>query len=251
VTNPDASADTTTDLYYEATCVTLESEEVVNDKTPAAKTDSGTGTITTYSAAGAVTSYHVLTLTLEPTTGTAGSETISVKDSYFDSKNGTALGAFGATCVGVPNSPTMTCSVAQAGQASSQGFGQALNLSGTAGTGGAKNTVSISGVYFAGNGLAILQSTPTWTITGANSFNTVTGNYSYTTTGATGSGTLTLSDAVYTYTETATLSATGLSVTIVRGSDPIATATIDKAGTGTINYADGSTDVVAAGLVGA
>ena len=60
-----------------------------------------------------------------------------------------------------------------------------------------------------------------------------------------------LADTVYTYTETATLSATGLSVTIVRGTDPIATALIDVAGNGTINYADGSTDVVAAGVVGA
>jgi hypothetical protein len=248
----DGSFDTTTDLYYEATCVTLESEEVVNDTKPGQTTDSGTGTITTYDKSGNVTSFHSLTLTLVPTTGTAGSETITVKDNYAASNGGTALGASGATCVGAPNSATMTCSAAQAGIASAQGFGQSLTLSGTAGTGGAKNTVQISVAYFDGNGLAISQpTTTTWGVSGAGSFNTATGTYGYTTTGATGSGTLALADTVYTYTETATLSATGLSVTIVRGTDPIATAVIDAAGNGTITYADGTTDVVAAGLVGA
>jgi hypothetical protein len=251
VTNADTSTVTTTDVYYQPTCTTLESEEVVTDLTPGQPNDTGSGTITTYDPTGAVTSYHNLTLNLVPTEGTA-TETITVQDAYFTSKGGTALGAVGSTCIGSPNSPTMACSSAQAGVASGQGFGQALTLTGTAGSGGAKSTVQIAGTYFDGNGLSITQTTGAWGITSSgSSFNSVTGTYSYTTTGASGSGTMALADSVYTYTETATLSATGLSVTIVRGSDPIATAAIDLAGNGSITYADGSTDVVFAGVVGA
>jgi hypothetical protein len=251
VTNADGSTDTTTDVYYQATCVTLESEELVHDVTPGATTDSGTGSITTYDTSGNVTSYHVLALNLAPTSGVTGSETITVHDTYSTSNGGTTLGAVGASCVGSPNSPGMTCSLAQAGSASSQGFGQAIQLIGVAGTGGAKNSVTISTVYYDGNGLGIQQTAATWGVTGGASFNAGSGTYTYTTTGTSGSGNLTLTDSVYTYTETATLSATGLSVTIVRGTDPIATATIDLAGNGIINYADGSADVVAAGIVGA
>jgi hypothetical protein len=251
VTNADSSVSTTTDLYYEATCVTLESEEMVNDVSPGNATDSGTGTIATYDRSGTVSSFHKLTLGLTPT-GSGASETITVQDAYSASNGGTALGTVGATCVGNPNSPAMSCTTAQAGVASGEGFGQAFSLTVTAGTGGAQNAVQISAAYFDGNGLGTAQSGSAWGVTGAaTSFNSVFGSYSYTTTGTSGSGTLTLSDNVYTYTETATLSATGLSVTIIRGTDPIATATIDVAGTGTINYADGSTDVVWGGVVGA
>jgi hypothetical protein len=251
VTNADGSVDTTTDLYYQVTCVTLESEEIVHDTTPGATTDSGTGSITTYDPSGSVTSYHALTMDVSPTAGSTSSETINYKDSYFTSNGGTAIGAVGGTCVGAPNSASMACSLAQAGSASSQGFGQALQLTGTAGTGGAKNSVGVSAAYYDGGGLAIAQTASTWGVTGSGSFNSVTGTYTYTTTGLSGSGSLTLSDSLYTYTVTATLTATGLSVTIVRGTDPIATATVDLAGNGTINYADGTTDVIAAGVVGA
>lgn len=250
VTNADTSTVTTTDVYYQPTCTTLESEEVITDSTPGQPDDSGTGTITTYDPTGAVTSFHSLTLTL--TGGGTATESITVQDNYSTSQGGTALGAVGSTCSGSPNSPTMGCTSAQAGAASGQGFGQSLQLTGTAGSGGTKNTVQIAGTYFDGSGLAITQASGTWAVSSAGgSFNTVTGTYSYTTTGASGSGTMALADSVYTYTETATLSATGLVVTIVRGSDPIATAAIDLAGNGTITYADGSTDPVAAGVVGA
>ena len=62
---------------------------------------------------------------------------------------------------------------------------------------------------------------------------------------------------LYTYTETATLSATGLSITIVENPNgivtvdtPIATATIDVGGTGVLTYADGTTESISGGLIG-
>jgi hypothetical protein len=251
VTNGDGSVTTTTDLYYEAACATLESEEVITVVKPGATTTTGSGSVTTYDKTGTVTSYHKLTLSLAPASTGTGAEDLSISDTYAASNGGTTLGNLGADCVGTPNSPTMSCSVAQNGIASTQGFGQSFTLTGTAGTGGAKNTATITGAYFDGNGLSIAFSDPTWTVNGASQFNTFTATYSYSGTGASGSGTLTLADTVYTYTETATLSATGLTVTIVRGTDPIATATVDVAGNGTISYADGTSDVIAGGLVGA
>jgi hypothetical protein len=130
-------------------------------------------------------------------------------------------------------------------------FGQSIATNGTAaGTAGANNSVAVNVTFYGAGITGIGQSSGSWVVLGATGFNSATGTYGFTTTGSTGSGTLSLTDALYTYTVTGNLTATGLNVTIVRNTDPIATATIDASGSGAITYADGTSDVVWAGLVG-
>jgi hypothetical protein len=138
----------------------------------------------------------------------------------------------------------MACTAAMYGTADSGTFGQSISDTGTAGTSGAANLVTV-GVTFYGAGISgIAQSSGNWVVTGVLGFNSGNGTYSYTTSGTTGSGTFSLTDSLYTYTVTGNLTAAGLNVIIVRNSDPIATATVDKAGYGTITYADGTSDVI-------
>lgn len=247
VTNSDGSATRTIDLYYDAACATLESEQIIKIVTPGSTVTPASGTLTTYDTSGNVTSHHQFSATATNATGT---QTVNISDAAATTVGGTAIAAYGATCVGATNSATMTCSVAQYGTVGTT-FGQTLSTSGTAAaTPGGNNTVSV-GVNYYGAGISgIAQSGANWVITGTGAFNSASGSYTYTSTGATGAGTLSLADGLYTYTITATLSATGLAVTIVRGTDPIATATVDRAGDGTISYADGTSDVIAGGLVG-
>ena len=83
-----------------------------------------------------------------------------------------------------------------------------------------------------------------------SAFNSANGTYGYTTTGIDGERYV-LADrlALHLHGE-GYLTATGLAVTIVRNADPIATATVDRAGNGTISYADGTSDVIWGNVVG-
>jgi hypothetical protein len=246
-TQSDGSTTTTTDLYYDALCATLEEEEIVNIDTLTGATTTGTGSITTYDPTGTITSYHKLTLTAA--NGTS-SQTVTYNDAASASPGGAVLAGVGATCVGAANSPTMSCTAAMYGTVNSATFGQSIAESGTAGTAGAKNTVSVTVTFYGAGITSIAQSSGSWTVLGALGFNSATGTYSYTTTGSTGNGTFSLTDSLYTNTVTGTLTATGLAVTIVRNTDPIATATVDRAGNGTITYADGTSDVIWGNVVG-
>ena len=246
-TQSDGSTTTTTDLYYDALCATLEEEEVVNIDSLTTATSTGTGTITTYDQTGTITSYHKLTLSA---TNGSSSQTVIVNDAASATVAGTVIAGVGATCTGAANSPTMTCTAAMYGTAGTATFGQALSETATAGTAGANNAVTV-GVTFYGAGITgIGQSSGNWVVLGTLGFNSGTGTYSYSTTGTTGNGTLSLTDSLYTYTVTGKLTATGLAVTIVRNTDPIATAAVDRAGNGTITYADGTTDVIWGNVVG-
>jgi hypothetical protein len=246
-TASDGSTTTTTDLYYDALCATLEEEEVVTVDTLTGATTTGSGNITTFDRTGAVTSYHKLALNASNSTA---EQTVNYTDSASATVGGTVIAAVGASCTGAPNSPKMDCTEAMYGTIGSTTFGQAVGQSGTAGTSGGNNTVTFS-ITFVGAGITgIALSSGTWVVLGANGFNSGTGTYSYSTTGSTGSGTLSLKDSLYTYTVTGNLTATGLAVTIVRNTDPIATATVDRAGNGTITYADGTSDVIWANVVG-
>ncbi|HWT04540.1 MAG TPA: hypothetical protein VN224_02185 [Xanthomonadales bacterium] len=244
---PDGTRTTTTDYFYDALCATLEEDEVVNVDTSSAATTTGTGSITTYDRTGAVTSFHKLALasTNDPT-----AQTVNVTDTASATAGGTVLASSGASCTGAPNSPTMSCSAAMYGTAGTATFGQALFDSATAGTGGAKNVVTVNITFYGAGITGINLSSAGWGVLGAAGFNSATGTYSYSTTGTTGSGTLSLTDSLYTYTVSGNLTATGLAVTIVRNTDPIATATVDQAGNGSITYADGTTDVIWGNVVG-
>jgi hypothetical protein len=246
-TQSNGSTTTTTDLYYDALCATLEEEEIVNIDSLVTATSTGTGSITTYDRAGAVTSYHSLTLSA---TNSSTSQVVTVNDAASATVGGAVLGAVGATCTGAPNSPTMNCSAAMYGTAGSSTFGQALVDSATAGTGGANNSVSATITFYGAGITGIAQSSGSWVVLGTGGFNGGTGTYTYSTTGTTGSGTFSMTDALYTYTVTGNLTATGLAVTIVRNTDPIATATIDRAGNGSITYADGTSDVIWGNVIG-
>jgi hypothetical protein len=248
VTNTDGSVTTTTDLYYDAACASLEEEQVITVTTPGDPVTSASGTVTTFSTAAAVTSYHKLSITAtntpSATVGGPSSQSVTYNDAASLTVGGAVVAAVGATCTGAPNSPTMNCTAAMFGTAGSATFGQALSDTGTAGTGGAQNSVVVSVTYFGSGITGIGQASGNWGVSGAPGFNTGSGNYKYTTTGSSGTGTFSLTDALYTYTVTGTLTAAGLAVTIVRNTDPIATATVDVAGNGIITYADGSTDVI-------
>jgi hypothetical protein len=244
---PDGTTTTTTDLFYDALCATLESDEVVNLDTSVAATTTGTGSITTFDRTGAITSYHKLTLS--SVNGTS-SQTVTYNDASSATVGGAVIAAVGATCTGAANSPTMTCTAAMYGTSGTATFGQSISDTATAGTGGANNTVTVAVTFFGAGITGIGQSSGSWVVLGTLGFNSATGTYSYSSTGSTGSGTLSLTDSLYTYTVTGNLTATGLAVTIVRNTDPIATATVDRAGNGAITYADGTTDVIWANVVG-
>jgi len=241
VNNSDGSATITTDLYYDALCATLEEEQVLNVVTPGNATTAANGTVTTFDRTAAVTSYHKITISAS---NTSGQQTVIYNDTAAGSVGGAAIAAVGATCTGAPNSPTMTCSAAMYGTAGNATFGQAIATTGTAGTGGANNTVNVNITYYGSGITGIAQSSNSWIVTGASGFNIASGTYSFSSTGSSGSGTLSLADSLYTYTVTGKLTATGLNVTIVRNADPIATATVDPAGNGLITYADGTTDTI-------
>ena len=246
ITETDGSLTTTTDYYYDALCATLEAEEIVNVDKLTGTTTTGTGSIRTYDRTATLTSYHKLAIS---STNSATDQTVNVTDSASTTVGGTVIASAGASCTGAQNSPTMSCSAAMYGTAGSSTFGQAIAESGTAGTGGAKNSVTVNVAFYGAGITGITLSTNGWAVVGAPAFNSATGAYSYTTTGSTGSGTLSLTDSLYTYTITGNLTATGLTVTIVRNTDPIATATVDAAGNGTISYADGTSDVIWGGIV--
>jgi hypothetical protein len=247
VTEANGSKTTTTDLYYDALCATLEEEEIVNVDTFTGPTSTGTGSIKTYDRTGTLTSSHQLAISA---TNSATAQTVDVTDTASATVGGTVIASVGASCTGAQNSPTMSCSAAMYGTAGSSTFGQAIADSATAGTGGAKNVMTFNIAFFGSGITGISLTSSGWGVLGSSAFNSATGTYSYSTTGTTGSGTLSMTDSLYTYTVTGNLTATGLAVTIVRNTDPIATATIDRAGNGTITYADGTTDVIWGNVVG-
>jgi hypothetical protein len=247
VTNADGSTTTTTDIYYDPLCTTLEEEQVLNVATPGSSTTSATGKVTTYDRSANVTSSHSFTISAA---NAAGTQTVTYNDAAAPTLGGGAIAAVGATCQGAPNSATMTCSAAMYGTTTTSTFGQAIADTGTAGTGGANNSVAVNVTYYAGGITGIAQSLNTWGVSGATGFNSATGAYSFSSTGSTGNGTFSLTDSLYTYTVTGNLTSTGLAVTIVRNTDPIATATVDPAGNGVINYADGTMDVIWGEVVG-
>jgi hypothetical protein len=257
VTNSDQSVTTTTDLYYETTCVTLENEEIVKVAPPGTTPMTASGTLVTYDKSGTVTSSHVLALNSSTTTsGSTTTETITLTDNASATVGGTVLDQLGATCVGAPNAVTMSCSVAHVGTTNGTTTGESMALNATAGTNGSNATETISAAFYFGS-LGLSQSGTTWGVTNAGAFNSATANYGYASTGTTGSGTLTLTDNLYSYSETATLSSTGLSVTIIQKPNSafnttsnIATATVDAGGNGTMNYADGTVEPIWGGLIG-
>jgi hypothetical protein len=248
VDNSDGSRTTTTDLYYDAPCTLLEEEQVLNIVTPGNPRTPVNGTVTTYDRTGTVTSYHKLAITastVAATSTTPATQTVVYNDTVSVSAGTAPVAAVGATCTGAPSSPTMTCDAAAYGTAAdSTTFGQTVATSGTAGSGGAANSATVSITYYGTGITGIAQSSGNWVVTGVSGFNVASGTYSYSSSGTTGNGTLSLTDSLYTYTVTGKLTATGLTVTIVRNSDPIATATIDAAGNGTVTYTDGTTDTV-------
>ncbi|HEV3089191.1 MAG TPA: hypothetical protein VGX96_18410 [Candidatus Elarobacter sp.] len=256
-TASDGSVTTTTDLYYEPACVTLENEEIVKVSPPATTPATGSGTLVTYDKSGALTSSHVLALASTTTgSGSSASETITLTDNASASVGGTVIDQLGETCVGAPNAVAMTCSIAHVGTTGGTTTGEAVSTTSTAGTNGANATASIGAAFYFGS-IGITQSGTTWSVTNAGAFNSGTGSYGYASTGTKGSGTLTLTDNLYTYSETATLASTGLSVTLIQKPNAafnttsnIATATTDAGGNGTMSYADGTVEPIWGGLIG-
>jgi hypothetical protein len=258
VTNGDGSKTTTTDYFYDPpACVTLETEEII--KLNAAGTD-GTGSIVSYSRAGAVRVSETLTFT-ETTTPASGmtpaSETITLQIAAAATVGGTTTAQVGATCVGPPNSQAVNCSVAHNGTSGGIAFGDAFATTGTAASGTTSASATVNVAFYLGPSLGIVQSGSNWGVSGNSAFNSATGTYTFSSTGNSGSGSLTLKDALYTYTETATLSSSGLTVTIIQNPNsafntttPISTATIDVGGNGSINYTDGTSETIAGGLMG-
>ena len=259
-TDSSGTQTTITDYYYDAACATLEAEVQIAVQPASSNETNGTGTITVYSQAGAVRVVQKLTLTVDSTAATStkpASENFTLNDSASATAGGTATASVGATCVGEPGSAALSCTVAHTGNSSGTLFGEALSTTATAGASGASNTATTSIAFFASPTLGIAETGVTWGITGGTAYNSGTAKFTYTSSGLTGSGTLTMTDSLYTYAETATLSATGITISLVENPNEvvttttnIATATTDQTGTGTVSYADGTSDPIAGGLVG-
>ena len=253
-TSATGARTTTTDYYYEPTCATLEAEEIITVDTPAAPATTGSGSITSYDKSGGVRVYQKLSLAAN--LGDANSdhpnqELISVSSAAAPTVGGTARAGWGASCLGAPNAVTMTCNLAHFGISATATFGEAFTFAtSAAATPGGNNIANVSISFYSATGLGVTQSGTSWSVTGANAFNAATGNYGFTSSGSTGSGSMTLTDSLYSYTETATLSPSGLSISIVRPDGPIATATVDAAGTGVLTYSDGATEPIAGNLLG-
>ncbi len=254
-TNSDGTVTTTSDLYYDAACATLENEEAITIKAPVSGVSNAAGTLITYDKTGAVTSSHVLALTAT-TEADNGAETITLTDNAAATIGGTAVDAYGATCVGQPNAVAMTCTAAHYGTTNGTTTGEALSDTTTAGTGGGQNSTEITAAFFLGS-LGIAESGTTWAISNATAYNSGSGTFLWSSTGTTGSGTLTFTDGLYTYALSGTLSSTGLAMTIVENPNsavttvtPIATANVDAGGNGTMTYADGTIEPIWGGFIG-
>ncbi|GAC1658926.1 MAG: hypothetical protein NVS4B13_02700 [Candidatus Elarobacter sp.] len=260
VTNSDGSRSTTTDYFYEPACTTLESEQIIVVQKPSTPTNTtGSGTITSYDRTGGVRVVETLTLktSTDPASSNPNQETFTLSETAATSAGGTTVAAFGVTCIGVPGSATLTCSGAHYGTSAGTTTGEAFSTNATASTTGGNANATIGVAFYTSSTLGLAQSGVLWGITGANAFNSATGTYGYSSTGPSGNGTLTLKDVLYTYNETATLSPTGLSISIIQNPNaavavatPIAIATVDVAGTGVLTYADGTTEPIAGGLIG-
>jgi hypothetical protein len=252
---------TTTDYYYDAACATLEAEEVITVDTPSTPTSTtGSGTITVYSTAGAVRVVQTLAMTVGATTATSSSpsiETYTLTDNASATAGGTTTGSVGATCSGQPSSPSLSCSIAHFGNSGGTLFGESLATAATAGTSTSSNTATTNLGFYSSPTIGIEQSGTTWEITGATAYNSGTSTFTYTSSGLTGSGSMSMTDSLYTYVVTATLSSSGMTVSIIENPNEavtvptnIATATTDQTGTGTLNYADGTSEPIAGGLIG-
>jgi hypothetical protein len=260
VTNADGSATTTTDFYYDAACATLEAEEIITVATPGRPSTTGTGSIVSYSQAGVVRVAQTLGLTVTQnaaTSTTPATETFSMVDSASATVGGSPTAGVGASCTGTPPSQTLSCTAAHFGTSNGASFAESLATTATAGASGGNASATVTAAFFSGTGLGIATSSGTWGVTGGTAYNTATGTYGYASTGPAGSGTLTFNDSLYTYVETATLTATGLAITIIENPNaavtavtPIAHATVDVAGNGVLTFADGATEPIAGGLLG-
>lgn len=252
-TTTSGNVTTVTDVYAEATCVTLMEEYSVTLVTASASEVDGTGTVTTYDATGAVTTSQALTITA---TVTSGSETLTVKDAVKKvSTDAGTVAEFDSTCVGPPGSTVPNCTYAHIGTISSQEFAESVSTTTTAGTSGANATAQIAAFFFVGGTLTTALTGTTWGISGATAyFTSASGSYGYTTNGA--NGTVALADTLFTFNETATNTSGAMKLSIVQNTSPTATnvaigsATIDRFGNGTVTYGDGTSDVVHAGFVG-
>lgn len=253
-TNANGGAVTTTDFFYDPACTTLETEEIITVDSPGAAATTGSGTITTYGTTGNLRVIAVLGINVS---SAAGRETFTLTESATPAGTGTAVAQLGASCNGVPGVQTVNCSVAHFGTSGGVLFADSFTTTATAGTGGANATAAVTASLFLSTSFTLVQSLSTWTIGNATAFNTESGTYNFASTGPTGNGVLTLTDVLYTYTETATLTSSGLAVSIIENPNsavtavtPIANATVDAAGTGLLTYADGTTEPIAAGLLG-
>jgi len=255
ITNADGSITTTTDLYYDPSCTTLENEEVVTLAQAANGVQAASGTLVTHDRTGTVTSSHVLSLSAT-VDATSGNETITMTDNAAASVGGSPIDSLGATCTGQPSAVAMTCSAAHYGTTSGTTTGESLNDATTAGTSGAQNATAISASFYLGT-QGISLSGGIWVVTTATAFNSASGTFNFTTAGTAGTGSVTFNDSLYTYAETGTLSSTGLAMTIVENPNaavtvvtPIATAAVDAGGNGAITYTDGTVEPIWGGLVG-
>ncbi|HTD38637.1 MAG TPA: hypothetical protein VK669_14090 [Candidatus Limnocylindrales bacterium] len=253
---------TVTDYYYDAACTNLEAELSITITSPSTPTNTnGTGTITVYDATtGNVRVVEKLTMTVTSTTATSttpSTETYTLTDDAAATATGTTTARVGATCTGQPGSAALNCTMAHFGSSAGTSFGESLATAATAGSSGSNNTATTNIAFYASPTIGISQSGTTWGTTGATAYNSGTTTFTYSSSGLTGNGTMTMKDSLYTYVATSTLSSTGLTTSIVENPNEavtvttnIATASTDQTGTGTLNYADGTKEPIAGGLVG-
>ena len=231
--------------YYDAGCTKPELLEVLT--IPASATLSSltaTATVTAFDRAGSVTGYATLVIAESLTPAT---QTLTLQVSAAKTAGGVPFAQLGLTCSVTLAAASTACGVAAASTAGAPvGVSMALGLTLAGSSTLATVTESISANVYTGSPLGIAQGTGTaWNVTGGTLADTLTGTMTATVgNGSITAGTIALHDTANGLAIAGTTTASGTTLGITQNGTLIATVTVDAAGTGTIAYADGTTETI-------
>lgn len=234
--------------YYDAACTQPELAEVLTIASGSSLTSlTASATVTAYDRSGSVNAYATLTIA---ETMALTSQTLTVTISAAKSAGAAPFARAGITCSGaLSGGPAAAC-----GMAVTSAIGTPVGVSMALGiavvTAGPSSTITetVAANTYTGSGLGIAAGAGTaWNVTGGTLADTVTGtivlNLSR---GYVTSGTIAMRDSPSGITIAGTATASGAAFTVTQGTTIIATVVVDATGTGTITYADGTTESISA-----
>jgi hypothetical protein len=246
VTNPDGSQTVTTSFYYDVACTQLEALDVMTLTQSSPSAFAATDVLTTYDRTGGVTSYT--TATLQGSTG-AGQDRSTIVATVAKDATSAWFAKIGMTCTGPSTGTSIHCGLADVGTVNGSQNGAALDQATSYAISGQTTTATVNvtaSAYSAPSGLDIAAGpVPVWTVTGAPPLDTVTGTITISSSGAgTTGGSVSLSDAHTGIAVSGTMAPAGSTFTLAQNGAQLATATVDVNGTGTVRYADGTTEQI-------